>query len=115
MIQSSGVSKTAGLAAVHWGNSSSTDKNQIRLYFANKKNSIYEQAYGAGAGGWGNAKSLGAKISEGTGLSGVVPTDVDDPLHRVFCVDETGDMKCLRGEEDLTSEFTLSRGSLSPG
>lgn len=105
MIQSSGVSETAGLAAVHWGNSSSTDRNQIRLYFASKKNSIYEQAYGAGAERWGDAKSLDAKISEGTGLSVVVPSGVDDPLQRVFCVDETGDMKCLRGEEDLTGEF----------
>lgn len=90
---------------MHWGNSSSPDGDQIRLYFASKKNSIYEQAYSTVAGGWANATLLSATIREGTGLSSVVPTDIDNPLQRVFSVNEGGDMKCLRGEEELTSEL----------
>lgn len=105
MIPTTDVSKTAGLTAVHWGNPSATDGDQIRLYYANKKNVIYEQSYSTVAGGWGNSTSVDATISEGTGLSGVVPADVDDPLQRVFFVDGSGDVKCLRGEEDLTSEL----------
>jgi hypothetical protein len=105
VIPTTDVSKTAGLTAVHWGDSSATDGDQIRLYYANKKNIIYEQSYSTVAGGWGDAISVGATISEGTGLSGVVPADVDDPLQRVFCVDGSGNMICLRGEEDLTSEL----------
>lgn len=77
----------------------------MRLYYANKKNIIYQQSYSSVTGGWGDEISVGATISEGTGLSGVVSADVDDPLQRVFCVDGSGNMKCLRGEEDLTSKL----------
>ncbi|KAK5052557.1 hypothetical protein LTR84_002422 [Exophiala bonariae] len=118
VIQSSDVSKTAGLTAVHWGNASSADGDQIRLYFGSKKNSLYEQAYSTVLGGWANATLLKATISEGTGLSSVVPIDVDNPLQRVFSIDESGDMGCLVGEEELTSydvefseEYNLTRPS----
>ena len=78
-----------------WGNGTSDNPRNIRLYYSDQNDGLFELEYG---GTWNaEANDLQAATVPGSGLAGQAQEDVDPIVQRLFYIDTGRSLGALRG------------------